>query len=57
MKKTLILCLICAFNSYALSGMVETRVEKLYDTFMAHTSVSTVSAALKKITEQIDIQL
>jgi hypothetical protein len=57
MKKTLILCLIWTLNSHALSGAMETRIEKLYDNFMAHTSPSTVGTSLKKITDQINNQL
>lgn len=57
MKKTLLLSLILTLNSYGLSGALEIRTEKLYDTFMAQTSASTVSKSLEKITNQIKLQL
>lgn len=57
MKKTLILCLILTLNSYALSGVLEVRTEKLYDTFMAQTSTNTISKSLEKITTKIKAQL
>lgn len=57
MKKTLILCLVLTLNSYALSGALEVRTEKLYDTFMAQTSANTVSKSIEKISSQIKLQL
>ncbi|MBP7774137.1 CAP domain-containing protein [Candidatus Gracilibacteria bacterium] len=57
MKKTLLLCLILTLNSYALSGVLEVRTEKLYDMFMTQTSTNTVSKSIEKISNQIKQQL
>ena len=57
MKKTLILSLILTLNSYALSGPLEIKTERLYDMFMSQTSTATVSKSLERITNRIRTEL